>query len=151
MRRNLCRGGRQSILTIAILAMTAAFAGKGLSWLLFDATFAGGAADCRLASGACWPFLRENARLILFGTYPEVEQWRSAAAAAALLSCLAFSFVPRFWRRRLGLFWLGAIAVELLLLRGAFAGRSVHQIESWRRLPLSFMLSRIPLLLPFRS
>src|SRR3546814_6640222 len=83
--------------------LTAAFAGKGLSWLLFDATFAGGAADCRLASGACWPFLRENARLILFGTYPEVEQWRSAAAAAALLSCLAFSFVPRFWRSRLGL------------------------------------------------
>src|SRR3546814_18872330 len=71
--------------------LTAAFAGTGLSWLLFDATFAGGAADCRLASGACWPFLRENARLILFGPYPEVEQWRSAAAAAALPSGLAFS------------------------------------------------------------
>src|SRR3546814_18897449 len=62
MRRNLFRGGRQSILTIAILAMTAVFAGKGLSWLLFDATFAGGAAACRLASGACGPFLREIGR-----------------------------------------------------------------------------------------
>src|SRR3546814_8800993 len=95
MRRNLFRGGRQSILTIAILAMTAAFAGKGLSWLLFDATFAGGAADCRLASGACWPFLRENARMILFGTYPEVTPWRSAVAADATVLCLVFFFVPR--------------------------------------------------------
>src|SRR3546814_10307850 len=82
---------------------------------------------------ACWPFLRENARLILFGTYPEVEQWRSAAAAAALLSCLAFSFVPRFWRSRLGLVWLGAIAVAVLLLRGGFAGLSYVPMEKDRK------------------
>src|SRR3546814_11109340 len=42
MRRTLFRGGRQSILTIAILAMTAAFAGQGLSGVLFNATFTGG-------------------------------------------------------------------------------------------------------------
>ncbi|MBN8844656.1 MAG: ABC transporter permease subunit [Sphingomonadales bacterium] len=143
MRRNLFRGGRQSILTIAILAMTAAFVGKGLSWLLFEATFAGGAADCRLASGACWPFLRENARLILFGTYPEAEQWRSAAAAAALLSCLAFSFVPRFWRSRLGLAWLGAIAVAVLLLRGGFAGLSYVPMEKWSGLPVTLLLASL--------
>ena len=142
-RRNLFSGARQSILTIVVLAATAAFAGKGLSWLLFDAAYAGGATECRLASGACWPFLRENARLILFGTYPEAEQWRSAAAAAALLSCLAISFVPRFWHSRLGLAWLGAIAVAVLLLRGGFAGLSYVPMEKWSGLPITLLLASL--------
>lgn len=143
IRRNLVSGGRQSILTFAILTLTAALVGKGLSWLLFEATFAGGAAECRLASGACWPFLRENARLILFGTYPEAEQWRSAAAATALLSCLAISFVPRFWRSRLGLAWLGAIAVAVLLMRGGFAGLSYVPMEKWSGLPVTLLLASL--------
>ncbi len=143
IRRNLFRGGRQSILTVLILALAALAAGKGLSWLLIDATYSGGAAECRLASGACWPFLRENARLILFGTYPEAEQWRSAAAAAILLSCLALSFVPRFWSSRLGLAWLGAIAIAMLLLRGGVAGLAYVPMEKWSGLPVTLLLASI--------
>src|SRR3546814_13282702 len=91
----------------------------------------------------CWPSLRENARLIVLGTFPEVEQWRAAAAAAALLSCLAFSFVPRFWRSRLGLVWLGAIAVAVLLLRGGFAGLSYVPMETWSGLPVTLLLASL--------
>jgi len=143
MGRNLFCGGRQSILSIVILAVAATLAGKGLSWLLFDATYVGGAPECRLTSGACWPFLRENARLILFGTYPEAEQWRSAAAAAALLSCLAISFVPRFWRGRLGLAWLGVIMAAIFLLRGGFAGLSYVPMEKWSGLPVTLLLASL--------
>src|SRR3546814_20931483 len=91
----------------------------------------------------CWPSLRENARLIVLGTFPEVEQWRAAAAAAALLSCLAFSFVPRLWRSRLGLVWLGAIAVAVLLLRGGFAGLSYVPMEKWSGLPVTWLLASL--------
>lgn len=143
MRRNLFGGGGQSVLTLAIFVLAALAIGKGLSWLLLDATFAGGAIECRLASGACWPFLRENARLILFGTYPEAEQWRAAAAAAVLLLSLALSFVPRFWGRRLGLVWVGAILVAVLLLRGGFAGLVHVPMEKWSGLPVTLLLASI--------
>lgn len=143
VRRNLFGGGRQSILSVAILALATIAVGKGLTWLFFDATFAGGATECRSAGGACWPFLRENARLILFGTYPEPEQWRAAGAAAALLGCLALSFAPRFWSGRLGLAWLGAVAAAILLLRGGFAGFPYVPMEKWSGLPVTLLLASV--------
>ena len=38
---------------------------------------------CRAAAGACWGFIAEKHRFILFGTYPFEEHWRPALATAA--------------------------------------------------------------------
>jgi general L-amino acid transport system permease protein len=44
-----------------------------------DAVWRPDARACREASGACWGFIAEKHRFILFGTYPFEEHWRPAA------------------------------------------------------------------------
>lgn len=143
VQRHLFGSPGQSALTIVVLPAVIAVGVLGLQWLWIDATFVGGAADCGLRDGACWPFLRENGRLILFGTYPEAEQWRAALAAAVLLLCLAVSFAPRFWRGGLALAWLGAIGLGILLMGGGAAGLDPVPMEKWSGLPVTLLLASL--------
>ncbi len=40
------------------------------------------------ASGACWAFVADKYRFILFGTFPHDQQWRPALVIAILLATL---------------------------------------------------------------
>ncbi|MBO9695954.1 MAG: ABC transporter permease subunit [Sphingopyxis sp.] len=148
-RRNLFGSPRQALLSIGAALLVAAAAAHAISWLLLDATFAGGAAACRLNGGACWPFLRDNARLILFGTYPETEQWRAALAVSVLLACLGASFAVRFWRRGLAFLWIAAICLAILLLHGGFAGLVPVPMGKWSGLPVTLLLASIAVVAAF--
>ena len=58
-------------------------------------------AACKAAEhGACWGFVAEKWRLILFGRYPYEQQWRPALATGAVLAMLLASALPAFWSRR---------------------------------------------------
>ena len=46
-------------------------------------------AACKAAgTGACWGFVAEKWRLIVFGRYPYEQQWRPALATGAVLAML---------------------------------------------------------------
>ena len=60
-----------------------------LRWALFDASFtARTPLECRAAGGACWAFVHEKYRLILFGRYPYAEQWRPLGAMLVLVALI---------------------------------------------------------------
>lgn len=141
--RNLFSSAAQSLLTLVALLVTAVVAWKTVSWLVVDATFAGGAPACRVDTGACWPFLKENAGLILFGTYPESEQWRAIIAVGLLLGCLALSFFVRLWGRRLAILWGAGIAASIVLLRGGFGHLEPVPMDKWSGLPVTLLLATI--------
>jgi general L-amino acid transport system permease protein len=63
-----------SVLTLAVLALLALALPPLLRWALIDASFtAKTPLECRAAGGACWAFVHEKYRLILFGRYPYAE------------------------------------------------------------------------------
>ena len=68
-----------------------------VDWLIVKATFSSPTAQgCRNApGGACWAFIAEKHRLILFGTYPYDEQWRPLLATLALIGTLVYSAARR--------------------------------------------------------
>jgi general L-amino acid transport system permease protein len=142
-RRTLFPTGTQTVLSIGLLLLGSMLGAKALAWLLFDATFSGGATECGLRSGACWPFIQENARLILFGTYPDSEIWRAAMASVILLGCLGLSFVTRLWGRRLVMLWIAGICLALLLMRGGFGLFSFVPMDKWSGLPVTLLLASI--------
>ena len=71
-------------------------------------------ADARralVAGGACWGFIAEKHRFILFGTYPFEQHWRPAASTLLLISLWGFSLVRIFWRWWLALVWVAGLTV----------------------------------------
>ena len=59
-----------SLLTIGVGALVALVVWKLVSWGLWNAVWTPDPQACREASGACWGFVAEKWRLILFGRYP---------------------------------------------------------------------------------
>lgn len=113
-----------------------------LRWATIDATWTGTAATCAAGRGACWAFVGEKLRFILFGFYPPEEQGRAAAALAILAGLVIASALPRLWGRRLVVAWgLGLVAV-VWLLGGGFGLTSVAT-DKWGGLPVTLLLSAL--------
>jgi general L-amino acid transport system permease protein len=121
-----------------------------LDWMLFSAVFGGDAGPCRSeGAGACWPFLRENHRLILFGLYPADEQWRMEVLVATFALLLGASFLRRLWGRPLALLWLGALVAMYVLLAGGLLGLAPVPTEKWSGLPLTLWLATTAVVVAF--
>lgn len=114
-----------------------------VEWALIRADFtAANARECRQSvGGACWAFIIEKHRLILFGTYPYDEQWRPLIATFILVAVIVCSGIRRFWNWTLALIWtIGLIAVALLMWGGVL-GLSAVDNARWGGLPLTLILS----------
>ena len=111
-----------------------------LLWATAHATFAGTAEECRAHDGACWAFLAEKVRFIVFGLYPVELDWQAAAASLVILVATVAAAVPRFWHSRLVAAWVVAIAVAFLMLAGWITGRPVPT-QRWGGFPLTLLLA----------
>lgn len=121
-----------------------------LEWLVFDAVWQAPTAElCRTAEGACWAFVREKARFILFGYYLYDEQWRPFLAVALMVALLVASTNRRFWRPRLAAIWTVAIVAILAVMAGGFAGLTPVPTARWGGLPLTLMLALVGSALAF--
>ena len=66
-----------------------------VEWAFIDAVWRPDAAACKATQGACWGFIAEKHRFILFGTYPFEQHWRPAVSTVLLLALWIFSsFTP---------------------------------------------------------
>ena len=113
-----------------------------VEWAFIKANFdAANAQECRASGGACWAFIIEKHRLILFGTYPFDEQWRPLIATVILIAVIVASGMRRFWNGKLALIWtLGLTAVAVLMWGGVF-GLTYVENARWGGLPLTLILA----------
>ncbi len=116
-----------------------------VDWAVLHAVFVPDANACYEAKGACWGFVAEKWRLILFGRYPYDEQWRPAVATFAIVAMLLATAIPAFWNRkgaRMLLWgWGIAFAVFFGLMYGGFAGMRSVGTDNWGGLPLTVILT----------
>ncbi len=142
VRENLFRNVFDSIVTLSVALFLLWIVPSVLSWLFFDATgFSGDEAMCRSVDGACWPFIREKARLILFGTYPYVEQWRAALASLTIIGLVAVLMLKRLNFIKMISLWVAGTAVFVGLMLGGFLGLPEVQTVKWNGLPIFLLLS----------
>src|SRR6056297_594338 len=77
LKANLFSTPLNTLLTVFVLWILWSIVPGAFAWLGPDAVFqADDGSVCRQADGACYPFLYEKYRLILFGLYPFDQQWR---------------------------------------------------------------------------
>jgi general L-amino acid transport system permease protein len=148
-RENLFAGWLSSLVTLCLAFLLwkglAAFVG----WALLDAVWRPDSKACRAAVGACWGFISEKHRFILFGTYPYEEQWRPAAASLLLVGLWVLSSIRAFWRKGLAFAWLAGLAAIGLLMWGGVPGLPAVENERWGGLILTLLLASFGLACAF--
>jgi general L-amino acid transport system permease protein len=141
LRENLFSSWTSGIATLLVLLFLWRSIPPFVDWAFLDAVWRPDAKACRATEGACWGFIAEKHRFILFGTYPFEEHWRPATATALLISLWAISLVRAFWRWWLAVVWLaGLTAIGVLMWGGVFGLRYVEN-ERWGGLILTLLLS----------
>lgn len=142
LKENLFSSPLNTLLTVLVGWLLIMSVPAMLDWLFFDADFTSDTAqECRQAEGACWAFIAEKHRLILFGVYPYDEQWRPLLASLILTGALICSAVRWFWKPWLVLFWTAALAAVAVLMWGGVFGLSYVENDRWGGLPLTLILS----------
>ncbi len=99
--------------------------------------------------GACWAFIGEKLRFILFGRYPYAEQWRPLFAVAIFIGLILASCDRRMWGRRLTLLWPSGLVLVGILMWGGVFGLKYVDTESWSGLPLTLILAVIGMVFAF--
>jgi general L-amino acid transport system permease protein len=130
-----------ALITLACIGFLAWAVPPLLRWAVIDAVWSGTAESCRDAGGACWAFIGEKLRFILFGFYDPARHWRPLAATLILVGLAVVSGVPRFWHPRMLVAWALGLALVVLLLTG-HPGDPVPT-ERWSGLPVNLLLAMV--------
>ncbi len=151
LRRNLFSSWLNSLTTLVILWALLQILPGLIEWLALDAVWGDQPAEaCRAeGAGACWAFVHEKARLILFGIFPYDEQWRPLVATLIGLALIAAGTVRRLWGPGLALAWAAGLPAIGVLMAGGVAGLSPVPSTLWGGLPLTLGLSVIGLAAAF--
>lgn len=151
VRANMFNSWGNALLTVLILWLLFKSVPPLVGWLFvnaygFDASSRVCIAD---RSGACWAFVAEKFRFILYGTFPYDEHWRPLLTVAIFVALLAASCSSRFWKPWFAVVWVvGLLAVGVLMWGGVF-GLSRVENALWGGLPLTIMLSVVGLAVAF--
>lgn len=139
-----------SILTILsvwllLMAIPALF-----DWGFTRASFyAKNAQECREAGGACWAFIGEKYRFILFGTYPFEQQWRPLVAMLLFVAMLILSTWRRLWNISLLILWTVGLTTAAILMWGGIFGLTYVENSNWGGLPVTLLLATFAIALSF--
>lgn len=142
LRARLFGSVGNTLLTVAMLALFASCLPVLLRWAVFDATWwAASPAACRAAGGACWAFVHEKFRLVLFGRYPFEEQWRPLIALLLTIGLVLAGSSLRFGWRSVVAGGLAGLLAVIVLMRGGVLGLSLVPTDLWGGLPLTVFLA----------
>lgn len=136
-----------SLITIVIVGVLLFFGSNLTSWGILNAVTQPDLQLCREANGACWGFVAEKWRLILFGRFPYDEHWRAAVGTGAVVLMLIVSAFPALWSRRgcrlICVGWLFALCLFFTLMAGGVFGLTPIDSDAWGGLPLTVILTII--------
>jgi general L-amino acid transport system permease protein len=141
-----------SLATLAIIYIAWRVLPPLIDWAIFHAVWAPRSSHlCREPSGygACWAFIGEKYRFILFGTFPAEEHWRPALVIVILISLYASSILGYARRAALGIAWLAGLVTIGTLMWGGLLGLTYVENDRWGGLTLTLLLSTFGLAFAF--
>ncbi len=149
-RANLFSSWPSALATLAVLWLAWQLVPPFVDWALISAVWrAPDARACREAHGACWAFIGEKHRFILFGTYPFEQHWRPALATALLIFLWGYSSLKRSWNWWLPGVWVAGLALIAVLMWGGVFGLAYVENERWGGLILTLILATFGIALAF--
>jgi len=141
LKGNLFNSWFNSILTVLVLIVLWQLVPPLVKWAFVDSVWNSPAEACRDIDGACWSVIPKNISFIIFGFFPDGQQWRPGLAMLLLLALVFYSKDRKHWSRALAWLWPVGLAVMGTLMYGGVFGMPVVETSQWSGLPLTFMLS----------
>ena len=141
VRHNFFGSWPQAIATLLILWIVWKTIPPFIDWAFLDAVWKPDSKACRAGEGACWGFVAEKHRFILFGTYPYELHWRPAIATVLLIGLWIFSAFRANWKWWLALVWLFGLTTIGVLMWGGVFGMPYVENERWGGLILTLLLT----------
>ena len=149
IRDSFFSGWLSSAATLLILFLLWKSVPPFIDWAFLDAVWRPDSKACRAGDGACWGFIADKHRFILFGTYPYDEHWRPALSSALLVTLWVFSGFRRFWNWKLIPIWSVGLLVIAVLMWGGLFGLTYVENERWGGLILTLLLTTFGLAIAF--
>jgi len=150
LRRRLFSSPLNTLLTLLAAWLLLMTVPAMLDWLFIKAHFTGTPEACRAdRAGACWSFIADKHRFILFGTFPYDEQWRPLAATLVMIAMVAAGGMRRFWNARIVYVWAVGLVASGVLMWGGVPGLSYVEDSLWGGLPVTLLLSVFGIVLAF--
>jgi len=149
LRANLFSSVFNTVLTVLAVAFLALAIPPVVRWAVFDAVWTAASSRGCQGAGACWAFIGEKFRFILFGTFPYEEQWRPLFVVVIFIAVILASCDRRLWGVRLALLWLAGLAAVGILMWGGVLGLTYVPNEAWSGLPLTLILAVIGMAFAF--
>ena len=149
LRTNLFSSVSNTILTLVAVGLLAVTVPPILRWALIDAVWSAPNSRACHGAGACWAFIAEKWRFILFGTYPYEQHWRPFCVVLIFIRMILASCDRRLWGQRLMLVWVAGLVVVGVLMWGGIFGLSYVGNELWGGLPLTLVLAVVGMAFAF--
>ena len=144
LRARLFSNWSNSLVTLAILYLAWKIVPPLIEWAFIHAVWSPeNPRLCRdaIGHGACWAFIADKYRFILFGTFPFDQQWRPALVIATLVGLYALSALRGLRRTNLVSLWLAGFAAIGVLMWGGLFGLSYVENERWGGLTLTLLIA----------
>jgi general L-amino acid transport system permease protein len=149
LKANLFNSVFNTILTLLALYFLAMAIPAAIRWAFVDAVWSAPNGQACRGDGACWAFVGEKLRFILFGRFPYAEQWRPLVVVLLFIGMIVASCDRRMWGRRLALVWVGGLVVVGVLMWGGILGLSYVDTTLWSGLPLTLILAVVGMVFAF--
>jgi hypothetical protein len=96
LNKNINSSNFNAFLTLLILFTIIKAISPLMNWLILEANFAGSSKDDCTGNGACWVFIKVWFNRLMYGLYPDAEQWRVNSAFILLFALVGIAFfVPQ--------------------------------------------------------
>jgi len=149
LRRNLFSSPLSTTLTLGALYLLWLALPPLIQWAFIDADWVGTSRDDCTSGGACWVFIGTRLNQLMYGFYPQAEQWRvnlGLALLAGMMAPLLFRGFRHKWPLGLALV-LGYPLIAYVLFHGGILGLPVVETSQWGGLMLTLVLAVVGMVL----
>ena len=151
LNKNINSSNFNAFLTLLILFIIIKAITPLINWLILEANFVGSSKDDCTGNGACWVFIKVWFNRLMYGLYPDVEQWRVNSAFLLLFALVGIAFfVPQKIKKYFIIFLLFVYPfIGIKLLSGGSFGLVYVETAAWGGLSLTFIISAFAILFCF--
>ncbi len=151
LNKNINSNNFNAVLTLLTIFIIVKSISPLINWFFLDANFIGNSKEDCTGDGACWIFIKVWFRRLVYGMYPDPEQWRINTAFLLLFTLVGITFfAPARIKKYFILFLIFVYPfIGIKLIGGGNFGLIYVETAAWGGLSLTFIISAFAILFCF--